>query len=1196
MLLRNIKIRGFKSFPDIIEVSLESGITAIVGPNGCGKSNIADSINWAFGEQSPTSLRGKKMEQMIFNGSSSRKASGMAEVTVTLVTNGDLTKNLDISSKEESKDLERDGASLQNILASADGDITITRRMFRDAQSEYALNGQPCRLRDIQDLLMALGIGSRAITIVEQEKINSILNAKPVDRRVLIEDAAGITKFKLNKHLTQLKLDRAAQNLLRIEDLLAEQEVHVRRLRRQAARARRYRRTLAEIREIEAALLASRHAELRKQQEETSGQVREMEDSLANVSAALASAESTQAETRQRADELTNKQVETREKHYHSSLEIDRDANRLKHLRESLDALFVRSEEARSRQAEAQRRSEEREQRIEQAKQNCRKHESELESARKEYELLRHQADSADADLDGIRNRRDESMIASADLREAIAVERSRREALIAEERRLATAIANAKVISKKHTEAVSETENLISNIESDKTELEGRILENDAAVQRVKDNLNGLDKEIAAFDRRLENLRSSYGNTEATLAALQEMEEKHEGIEEAARAILEKEELRSAVQPLGIVADMIELKGPMADAALAAYGRLFEAVVVENDAAVLEAVEILRQEKLGRATFIPLSSLPDNPPPPAGDGDPRQAIVPRGENGQRLLNIFPTAVTVENLQDALQKSADGARAVLPDGTVVRKGKTIRGGSKARLEQIFSRRSRIEELVKQKDLLHEELNGQAEHRKDFETRRDDLKSELVELTKANEKLRIELTELVVKAKSASEERDRRIDAAGDEERKLATLAKQHQEAITGAEAAAKQILELEKQLETLSAELEGLNKQLQSGSETVGQARERENKLRASISAAEERFKAEKSRVESLEADRKELETEQAATQRQLESLEEQRLEHLHEIEAIEAGTPDKVEANEALRRSLSELDSRLDELTVELKKLDQETKRLRSQQEELKEKLEQHKLAFQEKIMALEHIREKASENLKLDASALETISVDGELLDPEEAEVKLTGLKEKVERIGPVNLMAGEEYEKHQKRYNFLAEQRKDIVDSIESLEQVISRIDRISRSRFREAFDRINENFHNTFRRLFGGGRSELALGEGDLLDAGVDILVQPPGKRLQSATLLSGGEKSLAAFALIMAVLEYRPSPFCVLDEADAALDEPNIKRVASILREHSDRTQFILITHNKATMEIADRLYGVTMEEPGISKVVSVKFN
>jgi len=1198
MLLQKIKIKGFKSFPDTAELELERGITGIVGPNGCGKSNIADSINWALGEQSPTSLRGKRMEQMIFNGSSSRKALGAAEVTLVLKTNGNLSAA--IRSSDEEKELERQGSALARLLESSNGEVTITRRMFRDAQSDYLLNGKPCRLRDIQDLLMGLGIGSRAITIIEQDKINAILNARPVDRRELIEDAAGITKFKLNRHLTRLKLERTAQNLVRIEDLLAEQGVHLRRLRRQASKARRYRRFQAEIREIETALLHARHSELVLQQKESSSKVSALEAKVAEASADLANAESKHAESRQRVDELSAQQTDTRERHYRSSLDIDRDSNRLKHLREGLNNLFKRSEQAAARLREAQKAYKEKVRRLEDTKSSAEGLEAELRAATERLQALKKKAEATGSDLETLRARKEERLNRLADLREELASERSRADALAAEEQRLASAAANATALKEKLSGSISETDDKLAQLEQRLAELDEEIIENAGELQRRVDDRAAFQKEYEAHERRIDSVRRSQGNAEATLEALQEMERRREGVTEAVRMLFDESELAENVKPIGLVADSLEIAPENSKAVIAAYGRLLEAVVVEDDAAAERGTVMLRQREIGRASFVPLSRLPETPSPPGKD-DLRSSLKARDNIGKRLLNLFEPAFMAGSVSEALDSSANGdfRLAATAEGFVARNGRVVRGGADAEKAKVFARRSQIEEFQRQAGELEAQLNELLSCGEEMTARLEALDAEMQELRQAGEALRLQRVELAAQVKALTAERERLLDAASIREQEIESLRAKHDEIKQELKLNTDRTQSLEKKIKQLESGLEEFDQHLRQRSNAAGEVRRLETELAAEISAIEERVKANQSNTALLESDIQELLERIASAQDELKLIEEERQQNLQEIESIESGMQEKMESNELLKRSLGELEGRLKEVRIELARREEEVKRYRSVQQELQEELEACRLEARENMLAIEHLKEKASENLQLEAKALEAPAEeqpDGEQIDVEEAQARLVDLKEKLERLGPVNLLASDEFERHQERHRFLSDQRKDVVDSIASLEKVISRIDRVCRKRFSEAFARINENFHKVFRRLFGGGRAELKLEEGDLLEAGIEILVQPPGKRPQSATLLSGGEKSLAAFSLIMAVMQFRPSPFCILDEADAALDEVNTRRIANLLREQSDVTQFILITHNKTTMEIADRLYGVTMEEPGVSKLVSVKFN
>lgn len=1196
MLLHRIKIKGFKSFADEVELELERGITAVVGPNGCGKSNIADSINWALGEQSPTSLRGKKMEHMIFNGSSSRKASGMAEVTITLRTSADFGATLDFGEQEEVEGLERDGAGLADLLQGTDGEVSVTRRMYRDTQSEYLINGRSCRLKDIQDLLMALGIGTRAITVIEQDRIISMISAKPVERRSMIEDAAGITKFKVNRHLTSLKLEHTQNNLARIDDLLSEQEIHVNALQRQAQRTRRFRRLQEEIRRIEAGLLAIKHFELTEQQRAVGENLAALEQRYAAALASLSLTEGEEATLRQELDETAARKVQKREEFYRNNLEIDRGTNRLKHLRDSLDALFARSEETSRRLDQNRVRLEEREREQLENRHQVQKLQAELSTTGQQLSLLQERAEGADADVDTLRRRRDELARNLSRAREDRAAENSRRESHQRDEQRVAQTAANALALKDKAQAGLSELEDRITHLAGRADDLEQRQMDNAAALTREQSALAACKAELEAAERRLDTLRTSRGAAEATLTALREMEEQLEGIDEAARLIILDKDLKARVRPLGLAADWVQVDPRRAAAIIAVYEQLLTAVVVPDAAAAETGIAALRERNAGRATFIAADRLPEA----AGTahGDLRAAIKPKDEFGARLLSLFPPALSAGSTRDALALSAErpGIAAVSADGSVCRDGLLVRGGGESSGAKLFARRERMEELAKELAAVTAEIDTMIARRDEIAEREREVRTTLENLRREGEQFRLQAVELTAQGKAARADRDRRQEALQQLEDEIDRFTRQRQDAAAAIKNSEERLASLDGQIATLNGEFTALDEMLSTKAEFAGEVRRQESALRSTIGAVEERIRAAMNREQALIKDCTDIRRGIDEAGQELERIEEQRAAILADIESTEKDLPARVDAGKVMEEELRVIDAALDDLGARNRVAEAALRQQRKDLAALQTDLEAARLAAREHEVALEHLRTRAAENLSMTEEELAEIQKQGLPENYDEAVSTLADLKEKVEALGAVNLLAEEEYQEHLERFQKLKGQRQDVIDSIAALEKVIDRIDRISRQRFREAFEKINENFHRLFRLLFRGGKAELVLAEGDLLEAGLEIMVQPPGKRPQSATLLSGGEKSLAAFALILAVMEYRPTPFCVLDESDAALDEANIRRIAGVLRERADTTQFIVVTHNKTTMEIADRLYGVTMEEPGVSRLVSVSFN
>jgi chromosome segregation protein len=1133
MLLNKIKIKGFKSFADEVELELEKGITAIVGPNGCGKSNVADSINWALGEQSPTALRGKKMEQMIFNGSSSRKSMGMAEVTLTLRAGKDLERSLDFDD-EDIDGLERDGSSLAEMIKGIEGDISITRRMFRDSQSDYLLNGQPCRLKDIQDLLMALGIGTRVITIIEQDKIASIISSKPVDRRVLIEDAAGITKFKLNRHLTQLKLEHARNNLSRIEDLLAEQEIHVRSLKRQAQKANRFRKFQAEIRHIESNIIAVKYNELKAQQESITAKIKSYEEQMAFSSSALTGAESEEAKLRQKIDELAARKVHKREAYYQNNLELDRSTNRLKHLRENLEDFSQRTIEARQRLSDSKARLGSNKETIEATRKEIADLEAMTEQSSFRLEDLQEKADKAEREVKELRVNADVINQNLMALRERRAGESSRLKSLNDETERLTQMILMAKANIEKAQSNISELSDRVQLLEQRSDDLDHRYIQIEGEMARSSEYRKGYKQEIQAIQRRIDALKGNQTSAEATLEALREMEERHEGIEESARTILSDQELSTLIKPLGVVADYIEVDPAHSTTTVAAYDRLLEAVLVEDEASIQTGLNLLKERNIGRASFVALNSTGTSYPSIEAKNDLRNFIKPRGDKGEVLIKLFPKALYAEDISTALKLSGNNPGVVVstPDGSLIKDGSLVRGGGEHVSSKIFTRRQRMEELKQQVEAINSEMLNMQGRKDDLEEKDEKLILELENLKKETENIRIQKAELAAQANATRKEQETRSESIEVYQREIQLYEKQQGEAEETLEKASGLVTTLEEEIENKEYQLEDLTGKLEQKTEAALSQRQEENQLRTQVSTVEERIRSAQNREKSLIQDEQDVKKRILMAEQEIAKIEEQKKFSLREIEAIEGGMQDVVDKSKTLSLEIDKFDSELGELDINLKESQTLVKKHRKELNQVKEELDEFRMQSREQIIAIQHLKERAAENLKIEESEFENIQVDDDDLDYDTAISTLAKLKEKLDNMGAVNLLASEEYETQLERFNTLKSQQEDIIESIKSLNNVIDRIDRVSRAKFKDAFEKINDNFHRIFRILFKGGKSELLLNEGDLLTAGIEIMVQPPGKRNQSASLLSGGEKTLSSFALILAVMEYRPTPFCV----------------------------------------------------------------
>jgi chromosome segregation protein len=1188
--IERIELSGFKSFCDSTEVVFPSGITAVVGPNGCGKSNIGDAINWVLGEQSARMLRGSSMQDVIFSGSEARKATGMAEVTLYL-------RDLDGSA---------DAAR-----------IGITRRLFRDGESEYLLNGSRTRLRDIQDLLREERVGAQTYATIEQGRIDQILNAKPRDRRLIIEEAAGVAGFKHKRRLAELKLEATQANLLRVQDILGEVTRQIHSLKRQAAKARRYRRMRDELRDSDAIRFALR--------------LRALDLELGRLVAVEGSAKAAEAAAAAHLSGLESALVEERG----TTESLERSA---RERAEALHALRMEVE-----RAEATIRS--CRERIAESEETVRRLDAEIGSDRGRLDLLAVEstahAEALRADDDDLARalaRLEAGQAAAAEAegraaRHGEAVEAARR-GLFEAMNRLADLRNRARSLEESRSRMERERSRLLAESDAAATEAEAAVRAEASLGEEtvtVRSDVEALRDRFRAAERDLAERRNlTHEALEASVAAreqersaaerlrtLEDVATRFAGVSDGVRAILGAGS-GSGVRAQGVVADFVEAQPEFEAAAESYLQGLLPAIIVEDDADACRGAELLRREGAGRTLFlcrtqpsgalaVGITSNGRLPVPDEIAGDSR--VMGRLKDRIRLhpgdgfvSERIGDAVVVDSLESALDLHRRYAACdyLTATGDVVyASGLVAAGGTRGADNGLLAHARKIQEAREQ--------HGAADHRAGA------LEAELEGARRAESEAEAALS--VVRA--AVEETERRVleldlrtartrEEQGRLSRRLEMLAVEiascDDEVRGRDEEAARVAAELsaaESAHGAAEGALRGASEELEALVTAARTAMEEASSLRAEVAALRQRQSASAREGARLRAAVAELEARLAAAGRE------------RETGAARGG-----EAGEVLRLTESSLAGRVETLRTG----EMEAARIGAEIDERRGAMAARDAAIRDAREALEARRLEAketevarvrgeSERSYLDglcaqelgmpvaeaaAAAAPALAADPPP-DLDEVEAKVADLKSRLESMGPVNLTAIEEFQELEERERFLSTQKKDLEDSVESLRESIRKINRSSRERFSEAFEVIRTYYQEIFRVLFHGGRADLVLEEGeDVLECGIEMIAQPPGKRLGSVSLLSGGEKSMAAIALLFAIFRYRPSPFCLLDEVDAALDDTNVNRFTRMLREYAETTQFILITHNKRSMESADLLYGVTMEEPGISRLVSLR--
>lgn len=1175
MKIKRLDIIGFKSFVDRVSLDFQQGITGIVGPNGCGKSNIVDAIRWAMGEQSAKNLRGRQMEDIIFGGSESRKPLGMAEVSLVFGTD--------------------DGRVPARYLNYSE--IQVTRRLYRDGESEYLLNKTPCRLMDIAELFMDTGVGAKAYSIIEQGKIGMILLSKPEDRRFLIEEAAGVTKFKARKQVALKKIEVTRQNLLRIGDIIAEIKRQLNSLQRQAKKAEKFREYREELREIELLFAARSFAALEREREEVDAELVRFNQEVADLSGKLEEGELLLEEKRIALLEREKSLTAAQEEIFRLKGESRATENRLEFQRkellnlerhrarfgEELASLQRQAAEADAEMKTLEERrglfavelAEEEEKLAEAESQVDEMGGGEAELVR-ELEERRHELFALLSEIAQLNNQ----YSGAAKRLEAMAErsERNRREKIQLDELL---------------TEAGRRAEELERQLEALKTGKE----ETAEALASLRGREERLKEALADRERELQEKRDEVSGKSSRLRSLQELEAQFAGYGQGVRALFLADRFKGRFP--GLVADVVETEEAYEAAVEAVLGERLQFVLSGAEADVLDAVGFLKESSAGRCSFITENiAVPSCDPPPgvvalltkvtmASDF---RALVEPLLAGTYLADDLPAAL-------ALAREFPGLTFVTPDGELAQSGGIVQGGGvEAARQGLIHKKREIKDLSRDVALLTDMVG-------ELEAARSSLKEEIAAAEEEGRELRQRLHQADLDVANTGKD----LLRAREEQQRL-------EERLTLKRLEDEQLLEERELLEREMAD---------SGARRSG-GEERKAALEQGVTALQEALAVKRRELGAMRETVTAMKVKTAALREKLESSRRagKRVEELaHDLRARISGHVTELDKGENEGAAISAAIAESEELlkALMLRQVEAEAafasvreeydreggsvqeeegrlKALRGTCEEGRRKASERSLRLAELVMKLQHLEQSLQERHRLDVAAV--LARYG-AIDCDEAAKRRrqSELQRTIDEMGEVNLMAIDEYRQLEERYGFLSAQRDDLEESLSALQQAIQRINRTTRKRFLETFQLVNTKFQELFPRLFCGGNAELRLtNENDLLETGIDIVVQPPGKKLQNVTLLSGGEKALTAVALIFSIFLIKPSPFCLLDEVDAPLDDANIGRFNDIVREMSATSQFIVITHNKTTMAVADTLYGVTMEEPGVSKLVSVRLN
>ncbi|HEY1677544.1 MAG TPA: chromosome segregation protein SMC [Candidatus Sulfotelmatobacter sp.] len=1299
--LKRLQILGFKSFCDRTELKFHGdGVAAIIGPNGCGKSNISDAISWVLGEQSAKTLRGARMEDVIFAGTRDRKPTGMAEVSLTLIDpevygGVDTSAAIEIDIQDEmpepagtsnaddwdeasirsraAADTERAVEDAQpgkieevevprskvntiaiafpddepifalpahNVTAPAPGasvgtapshvvlkirrrkfnqqqfhrgEIVVTRRLFRSGDSEYLLNDKLCRLRDIQDLFMGTGLGPESYALIEQGRIGQILSSRPTDRRAILEEAAGITKFKTKKRLAEARLEDAKLNLNRVNDIFEEVTRQMNSLKRQAAKAERYAKLRDEMRAKLRVVLASKFAAIEHESAELDTQLNTLAEEMRHRAEEVQQFEAEHSERTRRGYTIEAELRENRDRISQIALEIDRAHARRRNNEERCSELLVRSASAEAELAQAQHRLTTLEAERESNRRILESAAADLAAAQSDLVLCQQQAAAAAAQLAEIERQQEESRVAIFDtvssashLRNQLAQAEERLAGVDRESRRLEAEISN----SNTQVEAFGgQRGQLALEFETVSQRVSG-ITEELSQLRRVIEDKKSQETQAKT---NLDSLRAEYATGLGKKGSLEAVIAEHGYSTESVRRLFQSGVMQGGLAPVGVLADFLEVE-PRFERVVEDFLRdELNYVVVKSWDAADEGLRMLRTGVDGRATFLvhpedaqaKFSFILDEA---AHSAPPAAQIIPL-KNTIRVLDGFG-----KSLEVILPKLRDGY--IVPESNVARNlalenpdafflsqagecfhNVTVTGG-KQRSEGPLSMKRELREVMRRLEDLERALREEetrvlmlGHEIRDFSS----LLERLEEEKRDAERDAMTSSHMLQQLDSEMSRVNERLNVSQFELRRLASERTEHEGILCS----------LQSQIETLELQRAEIEQRLASAQELLTQLRQRREESAQTTSQHA-------ARVATLE----ERHRSAAAVLQRIESIFAEMDERVHALASqIEGAAAEKLQReaeNVQLAQSASDLEAERNAAQARDGLLQFETEQLRARLAEIDELLHSTRQVLDE---ARDRRGELSAAAAKLQSDAeymaqtcLNELSIERNALMADTSLTTLAGeelatqdqlyheMRTKLDGMGPVNMMALEEYKETAERHSFLETQRTDLISSIENTTATIKEIDQISRQKFEEAFHKINDNFQATFKKLFGGGHAFMKLtDEENSAESGIDVVASPPGKRLQSVLLLSGGEKALTALALLVGIFQFAPSPFCILDEVDAPLDETNVGRFTDLVKEMSVQTQFVLITHSKKTMSIAPVLYGVTMQEPGVSKLVSVKF-
>lgn len=1187
MNFKQLDLAGFKSFADKIEIKFGDGVTAIVGPNGCGKSNVADAIRWVLGEQSSKTLRGSSMQDVIFNGTEKRKSLSYCEVTMYF-DNTDRFFNYDFD------------------------EIAITRKLYRSGESEYLLNKTACRLKDITNLLYNSGLGKDGYSIIGQDQVGKILSSKPEDRRAIFEDAAGISKFKSRKVEAERKLERTKDNLLKIQLVVDEIERQLGPLQKQAEDAKIFLKLKEELKLLEVNAFIYQQENANDAKEKINARLNAISEELILRQEELRTTSENYANNMASIDAIDKSVERLHESILNLTVSLEKQAGETNVIRERVRYLTEQNSKLTLNETNFEKLIEAVLEEIENQKQKTEEFKTKLNTCKKEEEELSNQylmIIDALALSEGEAEQGQKEVIDALDKLAYIKANSSR---LSAEKEASITAIDETNLKITSLTNKIGEQEEQINSQKEQIKVLDSASKEKKEILLKAKLQISALEEDIDNLNKKRNDASTKIQVYENRKRILEEMQAEHEGYAGSVKKLLKESERNEAFRKnmVGTLASLITVPEKYETAIETALGNAIQNIVTknENDAKVL--IEYLKQNQFGRATFLPITSMrPRN----LSDADKKlinvagshgiaKDLIKYGSDIENVIsNLLGATVVVDNLDIAIklaQNTRFTYKIVTLDGDIINPQGSMTGGSKkSEAVNLISRDREIKTLAEQIEKFKQEITSSNDTFAEMKAKLSDCQNKYDFLSSQDKKVDVEL--------------------AGENE-KLSSLENSLLENKTELENLKSNKTKLENKIDVIVKELASeieLENALSKGKTNANELAEKRNERFAELKEKREKYNSE---VTAKRVEIASLEKEVLASEQEVERLEKQQGELKYNLELArdERANNEKNinDANQLIAEMLEENTSvesknKLAAFKEEQAKLESNKQKLQQSLKELDEKrtflIEETNRISEKKVMEemkvskvdsdIDQMRERIAEEYELTYETCQNYKQEDFNLTKGLQEI--TKIKREISKLGYINVSAIESSGVLNERYTALKAQADDLTKAQNELVEIIDEVSVEMKNKFIDQFNRINENFGQTFRELFGGGSAKLELiGSDNILEAGVEIFAEPPGKKLQSNTLLSGGEKALTAIAILFAILKLKPMPFCLLDEIEAPLDEANVVRFAQYLKRFSKETQFIVITHKKPTMELADALYGVTMEEKGVSKTVSVKLS